>query len=261
MKLRAFALLLTLTLGLLTACYSPGFVRLSTDALTGTKRIVVVPIEPSPLTLSPRLSTPSILTHGLTYVPDPSIQAGARVVGVISGIVMLLKLPEATRRQAKAAEELQSVLSQHQTWIASAVVSHKAADLIGASSPHDVVLAESVHRLSSRRDVRGRDLVDWYNHKLPRTYEEAEYINTDYVLEVGVESLLEPRSMLIQVLMKLIDPATGELVGKARSFTTSRTRSVEELFANEAREFKELFASTARKLAARNLSKLRILSK
>ena len=48
-------------------------------------------------------------------------------------------------------------------------------------------------------------------------------------------------AFLIQVFLKLIDPHTKRVLGRARHFSNLRIRSVEELFTREGEPFKQLF--------------------
>ena len=60
----------------------------------------------------------------------------------------------------------------------------------------------------------------------------------------------------MQVFLKLIDPNTKRVLGRARHFSNQRIRSVEELFAREVGPFKELFSDTGRDLVAKGLQDL-----
>jgi hypothetical protein len=102
----------------------------------------------------------------------------------------------------------------------------------------------------------------YYNDTKPDpTYASLAAGPSDAVLEVGVMNyeVALGSQLLVQVFMRLVDPATGRLIGRARAadpFHLLSVNPLEETLANDAAKFKVIFDSATRRLVADALRQL-----
>jgi len=123
------------------------------------------------------------------------------------------------------------------------VLAQCASNLLAASSARDVVVVTNYQRLPG---VKNREMTwhmenwyvpiaGWYNQtKPPFTYAEPEVGRGDYVVEVGLSNYeLTDGRLLVHVMVKLVDPAEGKVLGRARKFAMPSTGRMENLFAKD----------------------------
>jgi hypothetical protein len=102
----------------------------------------------------------------------------------------------------------------------------------------------------------------YYNDTKPdSTYASLASGPSVAVLEVGVMNYEVGLGshLLVQVFMRLVDPATGHLIGRARAADPFHPLSVdplEETLANDAAKFKVMFDAATRGLVADALRQL-----
>ena len=65
--------------------------------------------------------------------------------------------------------------------------------------------------------------------------------------------------LLVQVTMKLVDPQSGKVLGRARDWANPELGSVENLFADDGRKIKEVFAKATKPLVAADLQAIGLL--
>jgi hypothetical protein len=63
------------------------------------------------------------------------------------------------------------------------------------------------------------------------------------------------------VLVKLVDPVDGKVLGRARKLGMPSAGRMENLFAEDGKRFKELFLSTGKGLLAKAMKDLDLLPK
>jgi len=64
----------------------------------------------------------------------------------------------------------------------------------------------------------------------------------------------------MQVMMKLVDPASGRVLARSRAWALPEIGRPEDLFKADGQAFKQLFAKTAGGLVAKNLRQMRLVS-
>jgi hypothetical protein len=102
----------------------------------------------------------------------------------------------------------------------------------------------------------------WYNQELSsfdyKSYKEG---GVDAILEVGMSNYsLLPNKLLVQVMVKMVDPASGRVLGRARNYELATIAEMDKLFINDGKNFKELFAATANKPMIEDLRYLGLLA-
>lgn len=262
-----------LMLILLCACTAPQ-IKVPSDALRGTRKILVVPIEPPPLHLPPGGSSTAEIfrtAQGLSWIPDQSTQTIGNTGAMLFGILMLAKLPEAAQRSAKVSKNLEEMLSDEEAWIPTFVLAREVSNRITSLSSHDVVVAQNIYKIPGveRRENTWHmenwlgPIRNWYNQKnSPFNYTEQVFQKTDYVLEVGLLNyeIAPGNRLVVQVLLKLIDPRTGGVLGRTRNWAYPKYGAIQELFDNEGKGFKKLFTETGVILVAKSLKDIGMLS-
>ena len=101
----------------------------------------------------------------------------------------------------------------------------------------------------------------WYNEiKSSYGYVKLPNKNVDAVLEVGIANYeIVFDGLVVQVMSKLIDPATGRVLGRSRNGSYVDAPPMENLFDDEGQIYKEFFARVTRDLIAANLKELGLL--
>lgn len=238
-------------------------VRPDAGSLSRLQRIHLVPMETPPLVVDAAYAATgsASLVHFLPrYTPDM-----ARAVGVLSGIVILLELPEMMERASRYDPGLQRQMQPVESWQPSVEIARAAARQLSATR-------RAVSLAAQRRPVpgvqqRGRTFLmenwmapirAWYNDRQPPARDAAlARQGVDAVLEVGLSNYeVFAGRLLLQVHVKLLDPATGRLLGRARAYSFTELPAMDAAFAGEARVFKQAVARQGGLLAARCLRKL-----
>jgi hypothetical protein len=101
----------------------------------------------------------------------------------------------------------------------------------------------------------------WYNQDISSfDYKSYRERKVDAVLEVGLSNHMLSRSiLLVSVMLKLIDPSTGKVLGRARNAEIVEIKKMDKLFIDSGLPFKELFAATGKKPVIENLKYLGLL--
>ena len=124
--------------------------------------IVIVPLEPPPLTFGPGVDLGAALgSHvgaGMSYsLSETTAQAG-RALWVLSGIVMLVDAPRQSWFADRQAQSAEALLNAQDLWVPTVVIAREAqAMLQAAASPKCAWRAGTV---SARREESRADLHD-----------------------------------------------------------------------------------------------------
>ena len=103
----------------------------------------------------------------------------------------------------------------------------------------------------------------WYNDERPSTrYAPLAVRQIDAVAEVGVSNYeIHAGRLLLQVHVKLIDPASGQILGRARAWSSTELPSMDEVFAADAKRLKESVSRAGNKLILSCLQELGVVPK
>ena len=250
--------------------------------------IAVVPMEAPPLEFYPFAAGDARPLQNLlsqrkgdtgplqSLAPERNIRiGGGRGAVVISGIFMIIDLMDlkdllVTLQEAPAvAKSLEIKLGDEEAWIPTIVLSQEAAGQITLEGKSAVILERKIQEIPG---ITNRDrtiflenwmapIRAWYNQDIsPYDYRSYRERNVDAVLEVGLCNYTLGRTfMLVQVMLKLIDPATGNVLGRARNVEFVEVKKMDKLFIDNGLQFKELFAATGKKPVIENLKYLGLL--
>jgi hypothetical protein len=260
----------------ITACVSSAIAP-SAEQVATTRRIHVVPIEPPPLILPAQYQT-KVDAVGLTQVPlalaggDLSLVRGFGVLNTLLVVVELSRISSRPIGPAPPVPEWHpnaSTTEQVKVWVPTVALAREVERQLGDRGV-EVSVDRGVRPLPgvAQRGVTAlmenwmAPIRSYYNDtKLDSTYASLGSGPTVAVLEVGVMNYeVGPGShLLVQVFMRLVDPATGRLIGRARAADPVHPVSVdplEETLANDAAKFKVIFDAATRGLVADALRQL-----
>ena len=242
------------------------------DKLNKVKKIAVVPMESPPLEIPPFVSTDSLFASSaiMATVPVESIQETGRIGVMIFGIFMLAELPEEIKRSSEAAESFEAILDSGEAWIPTVVFAREAANQISAQKKYDVVIQE----VQKFPEIKNRDrtwhgenwfapIRSWYNQTESLfDYGLLRNQGCDAVLEVGMSNYnyLETH-IVLQVMVRLIDIETGQLLGRSRAAKWPKIENGEQLLANKGQRFKDLFGALGAQLVNENLQSIGLIPK
>lgn len=260
-----------LTIALVGVCALVGCVGPQIQPNAGTiaqiKNIYIVPMEPPPLSLdSTYVATgSSSMVH---FLPRYTIGM-ARTAGVLSGVALLLDLPEMSQRQLVYPPSVQAQVSPVETWHFSAELAQKAMHLVTAAGKLPTVSLEMqpVPGIQEReRTVLMENWMApiraWYNDTSPSSrYAALTAKGVGAVAEVGISNYsIFSGKLLLQVHVKLIDPTSGRLLGRARASSYTELPSMDEAFSADAKVFKESALRAGTDLLSTCLRELSVLA-
>lgn len=233
------------------------------ETLAADRWFHVVPMESRPLGVPP----------GMATIPGSSGSMGAtRALGVLNSIAILAQLPEASRRSDEVARSLQAQLDQPAPWIPTVILAEEVRNYLGEHGMRAVV-APQVRAMPGVTDRAATATMEnwlgptraWYNDANPTN--EYAALSADpslYVVEIGMTNyeLFGSSALLVQVVTKVIHPASGRVIGRSRAYDASnmpKLGSMEQAFAQDGAVFKQAFHQTGRDLTRRCLDELRLV--
>ena len=255
---------------LLNACVAGG-VKAPADKVNAMRHIAVVPMESPPLVFALGVSSAQFYSQSVAFstYSDPAYQTGGQVGMLIFGIFMLAELPEAAKHSEKVSASLDEMLSSKEVWIPTVILAEEVAEQIGPRREVTVVTEiQMIPGIENRGYTwSGENYAgptrEWYVQDIsPFDYSELNKQGVDGVLEVGLHNyvLSSVDVFHLQMLIKLVDPKTGKVLGRASAIdTTWGIKKHKELFDNDGIRFKELVASVGQELVAENLKEIGLL--
>lgn len=226
---------------LLAGCVGAKIVPAEVE-LRSVRRIDIVSMEMPPLAIGQAYAAtgPASIVH---YLPRYNIGL-ARSVGVLSGIVVLLDLAADSHRRP----DYPPPVADDETWQLSAELARRLAARLSADGRQALVLP-GMQPIPGVVD-RGRTVFmenwmapirSWYNDDTPSLrYVDRGHPGAGLVLEVGVSNYeVFANKLLLQVHLKLIDPASGRLLGRARASNFTGLPPMDRAFADDAALFRQ----------------------
>ena len=236
---------------LLGAC-SASQIKPAPALLPETKRIIVVPVGVS---APAGRQIDGWVMFGSALPPEeeggPALISDA--LSLFAKELQHEKLPAIERAPSETARK---------TWNPTFTLAQEAATLISSASPYEVFVREESHTLpSSGRSDPHSLLQDWYHRNTPALNPEdfGEVTNTR-VLELGLSdyALLDDQ-LVLQILVKIVDPSTGQVTARAGNQALIDIGSPEQFFTHGGVKFKTVVVAEGRRLLERNLRDLGLL--
>jgi hypothetical protein len=256
MKTTALLLVLVLVLG---GCASRNVSPPQSEAAPARFHdVLVVAMEPPPLMVPPRFQSAILGT-----IPKYPLEL-ARVGGVVTSVAILAEMPAAAKRSAAASQRLQELLSQEGPWKPTMILAQEAAARLSAASQRQVNVSPKIQPIPGLADRHNPltknwqgPIRTWYNQpEAPGSFTSEAGARPDAVVQVAILSYeINPDNQLhLQVLLKVVDPVTGQIIGRARAGERFAVGPHDQAFTRNLRQFKEVFDQRGKDLVARCLT-------
>ena len=234
----------------------------STDSLQKIRNVHVVPLESHALLISDDSAFVGSKVASLGLIPRSNFsnQRGLLLAGTL---LMLAELnsPEREQRQAAASAQAEQILRKNELWspnveVAREVVQQLTVKGINAAVADNVLplppLQADEKAGTNWRPIPWNQAAIWYGdeNKTDR-YRSFASDSSMAVIEVGISVYsIELGMFMAQVHLKLIDPATGTILGRSRGYDYYDRIRGEDLWSNDGARFKALFAQLIKKSVA-----------
>jgi hypothetical protein len=261
MKLHHASLCLTL---LISGCVAGGVVP-TKEHVANFKVAHVVAMESRPL------GVPAQLKSLLPIQAAGGSISTSRGIALLNTIPILLEMPEASRQRNEASTSLQTVLDASEVWSPTAIIADEVAQQLKLTG----VATERAPGFRPIPGVTDRSatlmMENWmapirahYNDMGPiAAYRDLATDPSLRVFEVGISNYeIFSDRLILQVHLKMIDPSSGDVIGRARAGNASDLPSLaplEQAFANNASRFKEVFSKTSAPLVTKCLTELGLI--
>jgi len=251
-------------------------IKPSTHKIAEIHTMLVVPVESPPLEVIPDLietrfpvysqyeyqSMPDYLFLKENIYKNPG---GVLIAGLVSkdDIVPIADIPQAPASMEKTAG-LEPTVSFRESWMPTFILAEKAVSQLNGERIR-AMLSKYYYPLPIASGDRTANLGNWRNaieqwydqNRSTVDYRQHGLEHVDAVLEVGIDAYrIFNAQTSLQVLIKLIDPNTRQVIGRISARTFSAENSPESLLNAEAEKFKLLVADMGAQLVADGLSRL-----
>lgn len=252
-------------------------IKPSANKIDQIHTMLVVPVEPPPLEVIPDpienrfpvynqfqyQSMPPPIYLEKTIYKNPG---GVLVAGLVSkddtmSIADDIHLAPAAMEKIASLEPTASL---SENWMPTFILAQEAVSQLNGERIK-AILSRHYYRLPIATGDRNANLDNWrsaveqwYDQNISSVdYRQHDLEQVDAVLEVGIQtySIFNAQTSL-QVLLKLIDPNTRQVIGRISAKTLSVEDSPESLLNDEAERFKWLVADMGTQLVSEGLSGL-----
>jgi hypothetical protein len=242
-------------------CVSPGLAPPPQET-RGLERVVVIAMEAPPLKVP--LEFRATVSGSVAGLASPLL--------VYNTIAVLIEAPAASRRAAEASASLQAALDAGRAWVPTFVAAGQASAQLAARGL-EVTVDPGVRPVPGVARRGGTLSMEnwlapiraWYNDTRPVPRPEAATPGRrTLVLEVGILNYeIMGDDLLLQVMVKLIDPASGAVIGRARAAVAPKAMPhvgpLDAAFAGSADVFKRIVVTQSRMLVHACLVQLGLL--
>jgi hypothetical protein len=256
-------------------------IKPSADKLQEIRSFLVVPVESPPLEVTPDLietrspvygqypfqSMPLSLLLEKTIYQNPG---GVLIAGFVSKDD---SVPVAnfhlTQASTGKTPRLEPVASLQDNWSPTLVLAQEAVSQLKAKQVN-AIMSGHYYPLPIAQEERNANLGNWndairqwYNQSMSSVdYRQLNLEHIDAILEVGIGNyrIFDAQTSL-QVLIKLIDPNTQQVIARTRAKTFSVEDSPQTLLNHEAEKFKRLVIEMGTQLITQDFSDLGLLLK
>jgi hypothetical protein len=266
---------LLLPVFLLSGCLATP-IKPSANKMNEIRTVLVVPVESPPLEVIPdMIETRFPVYRQYHYQAMPYYvflekeiyknPGGVLIAGLVSedDSVPVADIQKTSVSMEKS-DSLEPAASLSDNWTPTFMLAKQAVSQLN-SEGIKAVLSDNYHRLpiaSGNRDANlgnWRNAIEqWYNQSMASVdYRQPGLEHVDAVLEVGIGtySIFDAQTSL-QVLIKLIDPNTRQVIGRISDKTFSVEDAPQTLLHHEAEDFKRLMTKMGSQLVNRGFSDL-----
>jgi len=240
---------------IVASCGGMKNIKIAPEKVSTIKKIVIIPMESPPLKLDPYVSeSPEFagalagISSSLVLIPGTTHILGAYGV-LFSSILFLATFPESLNKTSAMEKTLDEVLRDEETWKPSIAVADLVADRLSQNPNHKVIVAKEEQKYPAIQKMsnlgfydRAKVMEKWYVEEF-QPFDYNDYLNKDIdcIMGVGIYAygLNYPGDLWMFIHLKVIDPKSGELLGKAVKFDTGNSIGLENLFNNNAEKLKK----------------------
>jgi hypothetical protein len=259
---------------LISGCMTTG--RKAPETVLSRLRVIaIIPIEGPPLLVHPEteadraavaaagLTSPGSESAGPAYLPLPIL---CRLCNVVQ--LSQLSLNLAASSTPRKGDALIIRTEPPPPWMLTAGLARSAAQLLQLPGTRETLVIEGYAMLPIEdRSVNVymenwyAPLRSWYNADVSLVdYTQHAVPREDAILEVGVlayEYIGNRLSLLIMV--KLIDPATKQVLARAKDFARPKGKSLAEMLQDEGQPMRHLIETTGETLLTQCLQNLGLI--
>jgi hypothetical protein len=231
--------------------------------VSSIKTIEIIPIEPPPLSgvsMSTDTYSPNTMIS-LSMIPNTSFQSVARSATLLFSGWMLIEAATAGLDTGKDVRLL-DMMSLEGKWSPTVVLAEETGSQLASGSSVIINPIKFYYELPvDNREVTWH-MEDWLG-PIRRWYGEEQSLHdyskiiskeVDIVLEIGICNYeIAFDGFVVQVMLKMIDPATGKTLGRVRNYTYQKVSPINELLANDGKEFKLIFSRIGQELINKSL--------
>ncbi|MBK8815457.1 MAG: hypothetical protein IPN42_08105 [Methylococcaceae bacterium] len=213
------------------------------EQLAKFDKAFLVPLEDLPVSVGPEFNyvLPGV-GGSLQYT---------QAAGIFNTLSVLAQMPNAFKRAEMISKTLDKNMNAKETWQPTRQLSAMAADYIKTNGK-TVSIAEKPLKLPNQTSTT---INHWYNDNGPiAEYRSLPASQSTFVLEIEAGASILSGDILLEIRMKLIDPATGKVIGRNREWETVDLPEVEETFKDNGRVYKATYLSTGQKLIRESLA-------
>jgi len=240
---------------IIASCGGMKNVKIAPEKVSTIKKIVIIPMESPPLKLDPYISeSPEFagslagISSSLVLIPGTTHILGAYGV-LFSSILFLVTLPESLNKTSLMEKTLDEVLRDEETWKPSIAIANLVADRLSQNPNHKVIVDKEEQKYPTIQKMsnlgfydRAKVMEKWYVEESP-PFDYSDYINKDIdcIMGVGIYGygLNTPDTLWMMIHLKVIDPKSGEVIGKAVKIDSGNRVDLENLFNNNAEKLKK----------------------
>lgn len=238
--------------------------RMAIDALMQSAMSPTSVIAPSVNGLGSDLSQS---TAPFINAPNASIRTGASVLAIIGGMAMLLEAASAGKEVPGETSAIEMGRPK-ETWMPSVEYAKTAMLALRQVESRDVRVIDGYVRLSiTDRSISWHmenwlgPIKRWYDSD-PSTldYKAIGSNHADAILEVGVLNYeYFSERLLLQVVVKMIDSRTKQVLGRARNYSHSKVGPLTPLLQNDGEGMKRLIIETGNGLLVKCLGEIGLI--
>lgn len=274
---RALLIVALIAAGISAGCVASD-VKIPPERIAEINRLAIISMEPPPLRVYGKISSVDLPPEtiralsrvtNLTYVPQPQVQTGARVMvlayGLLAGADLAAQSQAAQESYEKAAQTplpIDEVIYEGEVWLPTVGFAKEAFRQLNKSISIDMTLRQGVALMPGVVDRRPTFYMEnwmapirgWYNNdRASFDYRKWEKDGLDAVLEVGManyEYFAGHDWLVFSAFMKLVDTKTGKVIGRAWEVERFDVSPTKELFSDSGRPFREAVSKFSEKLVS-----------
>jgi hypothetical protein len=240
---------------IVASCGGMKNIKIAPEKVSAIKKIVIIPMESPPLKLdsfvsqSPQFARNLGMSAPLVLIPDAATHAIGTSGVLFSSILMLAKLPESAKKSAQMEKTIDEVLNNKETWKPSIVIANLVADQLSQNPNFKIIVDKKEQKYPTIQKMsdlgfyeRLKVMEKWYVEESP-PFDYSDYLKKDIdcIMGIGIYAygLNYPGDIWMMIHLKVIDPKSGELLGKAVKIQTGYRVGLEKLFNNNAEKLKK----------------------